>query len=96
MRFPCLIVVGRREKRDRQTTRSFQKNVRKLGTRWLFVREPRLSVSLNKMVQSALSAAHDQQTTRPALYDREGQSTNQISASKCRDDDKYLAECLSR
>jgi hypothetical protein len=29
-------------------------------------------------VQSALSAAHDQQTTRPALYDPGGQSTNQI------------------
>jgi hypothetical protein len=53
-------------------------------------------VGSNEFVQSALSAAHDQQTTRPALYDREGQSTNQIIASKCRDDDKYLAEWLSR
>jgi hypothetical protein len=53
-------------------------------------------VGFKNWVQSALSAAHDQQTTRPALDDREGQSTNQINASKCRDDDKYLAEGLSR
>lgn len=95
--FPAVRVVGRREKRDRQYKqrgRSKRTFANSLAQR-LCVRKPR-AVWEKNLVQSALSAAHDQQTTRPALYDREGQSTNQISASKCRDDDKYLAECLSR